>query len=993
MRHCLQWNLKNVVSGLIEGEKFGDVFEDLGKVMGKRLINGVLFGKGQDEQAIIGNFNQLLGVDAAGLFGAQGMNLGNTLVGGITQSVSSGASSLLSRAGVNLGSLFGTSFSSSAGGVIAGSSSTASGSLFGNVVSGGSTTASASGGALGTVFGAAMAGAAGMTFGKGLGSMLGVGGTKPGGLGSTIGGSVGAIGGGIAGFMIGGPAGAMLGSALGGAVGSIFGGFIGDLFASTPSKGTEIRKGVKKFLKEIEISFSREIDSGDYFFEETKKLAKRMFGGDFLAASKQVLQDAGGDLSNQLQALGTFITADQARKLGKSVEQTGTTFGNLLLDNLGLDPKVIDGAIQEIVQKADISFAGLTQKLTSVFQKGAIGVEFYKDSIQGAVDIFFGALPDAIGVSASALKSFTEEGIFDLEAFQAEVQKATDTFDLVTNSFIDIVKNSEPGKDIGALLGQQIMTGLEDMAVDAFLKDFIENTLFQGVNLSDGLDAAELGLITSRAVDARTSVDALRTAFTEAGEEVGEVTEKVEDLYNKIRELTQQRFQLRLDVIGDLEAIGAVSGVDAARARISANSAMVTRFANPNGLGARISDWVSDAELEQAVEAVRQTRQATVELFQAQEQAAQAALQNRLQDIAAEYNARREALQDESQAIQDAADARSAALSAEREQTQALFQSRLDGLQEELQVAQDFRQVAESLQQTINSLVSSTSRFSGPEQLALAQRQAAALRDQIAGASGSERARLIQELSQVLSGELQTAQGTLGQAAFNDLFDSVVLELEALRDQAIEEGDRTEELQQAIAQTTAQMNVALQSIDVQIQQAQADAAAAQRSLQSQLDRLSQEEQAAMAEAQAATNAEINALRIEAAEEIRKLAVIEDEMLAEQIARASAEAALTEEQVQILRNIETGINTLTGQIGSFLTTVSQGSTFAEGEARGQTESSGGSSFTFNPSISFNVSGNISEYDAQSFGKQVASAVLYEWQYGQMGREIRQEINRS
>ena len=119
---------------------------------------------------------------------------------------------------------------------------------------------------------------------------------------------------------------------------------IGGLFAHTPTRGTEIRKGVKEFLKDIEVSFADEIKSGNYFFEETKALAEKMFGGsggkDFLKASKVILEkNIGPELSKQLTALGTFLTADQAQKLGKSVEQTGTTFGNLLLDNLGLDPE------------------------------------------------------------------------------------------------------------------------------------------------------------------------------------------------------------------------------------------------------------------------------------------------------------------------------------------------------------------------------------------------------------------------------------------------------------------------------------------------------------------------------------------------------------------------------------------------------------------------------------------------------------------------------
>jgi len=898
-------DLKTITQGILSGtQDISSVFEDLGQTLGSRLVEGILFGKGQDEQAIIGNFNSLLGVDAAGLFGAQGSQLGTTLIGSILGSVQSGANSLLSSVGIDLGGIFGGSFNTAAAG------SVGSG-LFDNVIAGSSSTAAAGGGALGTIFGAAMAGAAGLSLGKGLGGLFGVGGTKTGKIGGTVGGVGGAIGGGLIGSLFG-PKGTIIGAGIGGAIGSFFGGFIGDLFTSKPSKGTEIRKGVKTFLKDIEVSFAKEIDEGNYFFEETKKLAKKMFGGeggkDFLKASKMILDDKiGPELAKQLQALGTFITADQAKKLGKPVEQTGTTFGNLLLDNLGLDPEEIDGAIQEIIQKANISFEALTKKLTDLFEKDKISVDFYKNTIAGAVEIFNHDLPDAINVAGIALKSFGEDGLFDLKKFQTELTKVSSVFDVVVGSFVDVVTNAKPGEDVGALLAKQINDGLQKAAADAFLADFIANKLFEGIDLSDGLGEDELAKIVAGAGEARTAVEALWDAFGDPTNEIDKTGEKVDDLFDKLRDLTQQRYDLRLNVLGDLESIGSVSGVDAARQRISAGGATL------QGLGGSRTTPFSDAELSQGLDAVRNLRSAQVEFFQAQESAEQDALQKRIQSINEDFAARQAALQRETkaaqEAAQDAAEARQAQLADEKDGVEKLFRARLDGLQKELQVAENFKQVAESLQQTINGLVQSSSPFSRPEQLGLFQRQANDLRGKIAGAPREEQAGLIQQLSENLSTQLSTGKEFLDPTRFANLFNSVVGELEQLRTKATEEGNRAELLQQEIAATTAQMEVNLRAIDESIKQAQVDGRAAELQAQVQADELSRLEREAVSQAEQATAVELGVLRDQTAQEIRNLALIEDAILAAQQARVQEQIDLTQEQVNLLGSINQGIMSL------------------------------------------------------------------------------------
>lgn len=916
-------DLKTFTQGILSGtQSIGNLFKDLGQTMGVRLVEGVLFGKGQNEKEILGNFNQLLGGDAAGIFGQQGFNLGSTFI----DSLSSSVSSLGQSVGLDFGSMFGSSAADAAGVTW----EQAAPGVFeaGNAPM----IAASSGMSFGSIFGAAAAGAAGMSMGKGLAGAFGLSGGSAN-LGGTIGGVAGGIGGAILGAPFG-PAGMAIGSALGAAAGSLFGSFIGSLFQSTPSKGTQIRKEVKSFLKDIEVSFASELDTNEYFFEESKKLANKMFGGDFLAASKQILTDkAGPELSKQLQALGTFITGDQAQKIGKSVEQAGTTFGNMLLDNLGLDPEVIDDAMQEIIQKAGITFESLTEKLNDLFADEVIGVEFYKDTIMGAVEIFSQDIPAAVNVAKIALQSFSEEGIFDIEKFQESVVKASATFDVITEAFIDAVQNNEPGIEIGKLVGEQIMAGLEQLAVNQFLTTFIEEQLFEGIDLSDGLGADELEKIVQRAGVAREEVEKLWDAFggpgkDETKDDLEDIQKKLEELWETLRSITQERFDLRINVLSDLESIGAISGAEGARARIGAQGGRL------QALGASTRTDFTDAELDQALDAIREMRRATVELFQAMEQEEQDALEKRIRDIKKDYDERRESLKKEAEAAQDAAEARLKQLADEKEATQDLFQERLDGLRDELQVAQDFRQAAKQLQSTIDQIVLSTSPFSDPEKFSFTQRRAAELRAALATAPQERRPELIQELSQVLQDQLSLGQKLLDPQQFGSLFRDVMAELEQNRDEATAQGDRVELIQQEIASTSAQMEASLRSIDLRAEQVRADAEAQQQAFKDQAEALSLQEQAAIDAAEAETSARIDQLRLEAVQEIINLGKIEDAILAEQQRRVQEQLDLSAEQVRILGSIDGGIFRLEESLTGFFDSITSAKYGYEGITTGK-----------------------------------------------------------
>lgn len=491
----LRDGLNDVIRGVFEGQGSGDlldVVERFGKGLGIKLISGIALGKeGLENNVLIPNFESIFG--QGGILGSimsgSGLNLGSLFGGSFQQGasgvfgnigslISAGASifgidlnSVLGSAGTKLGGVFGSALGKSAVGT------------FGNVISGGSSTAPAGGGLL-TLGGGLLGGWAG---GK-LAGFAGLTSSKQGRTGASIGGAAGGIAGGVlGGTYLGaqlGSAAGPIGAAVGAIIGTLLGAFGGSLFKPTTTSGTLIRKGVVDYFKEIKATFAEQVNRKEYFFEETKALAKSMFGGDFLAASQDILTTkAGPELSKQLQAIGTFLTADSAKKLDKSLEQTGTTFGNMLIANLGVDK--VPAALAEIVEKAQITLPDVVEKLNKAFTKGRISEPFFKDAITGAVSLFTADLPKAIHASDIALRSFAEDGTFDLAHFTAEVEAAQGRM-AGFGEIIGTLFNEGLKKGINAdTILDELDTMFDDLLRQAIIMEQIQKTVRQASELID----------------------------------------------------------------------------------------------------------------------------------------------------------------------------------------------------------------------------------------------------------------------------------------------------------------------------------------------------------------------------------------------------------------------------------------------------------------------------------------------------------------------------
>ena len=148
-------------------------------------------------------------------------------------------------------------------------------------------------------------------------------------------------------------------------------------------------------------------------------------------------------------------------------------------------------------------------------------------------------------------------------------------------------------------------------------------------------------------------------------------------------------------------------------------------------------------------------------------------------------------------------------ITAERERSQV----RIDAINEEieanqtlLQVAQDFASAADQVQSTLNSLVTGpASTLTATEQFSVFARQAAGLREQIAGASAEDQPALIRELAQVLQLQLNTQPFQQGDIRRQRVFSDIVSELEGLERLASAGASDIERIEDALAANEAEI--------------------------------------------------------------------------------------------------------------------------------------------------------------------------------------------
>lgn len=295
-------------------------------------------------------------------------------------------------------------------------------------------------------------------------------------------------------------------------------------------------------------------------------------------------------------------------------------------------------------------------------------------------------------------------------------------------------------------------------------------------------------------------------------------------------------------------------------------------------------------------EVVTRAEEAAAALREAAEAAAEAARQR--------AEAEAEAARQQAEAQIEAHQARIEALQEEARRVQEAARTRLEALQKELQIAQAFQQLGESLHQQVQALLASPAApLSAPEQLAYFQRQAEALRQRAATATGLDRVQVLGELQAVLQQMLQVSPFQRPSADFADLFNDILRELEQLRDQALAEGARAKTVEQEILSVEQQIEADLQRIEAEIKAEQEAIERVQEELSRTLEAISERLEAELEAINTGLTRDLDALNRQTEEQVQYL-----QRLAEEEIKAvrDALAGELEKQLLILAEIQDAI---------------------------------------------------------------------------------------
>lgn len=963
------------VRGLAQGTLFDkNFFKQQGLALATEFGNAFLFGKQNTlDKGFKLNVNQLVGGNSGGLIGAIMGQGGQNVASSFSNSFLTNFLPNPSQIGQGIKDVL-ASLSIGGSGIGAGLQNLFNG--LGNLGSG--------------LLGNSIGGLIGSAFGL-----------KGGGLGGSIGGLVG----GIAGSFFG-PA----GSAIGAAIGNIFGSFIQSLFKHIPTKGTQIRKAVKEYLKDIGVSFASELDTKDYFFKETKDLAKDLYGGDFLKASKDILrQKTGPELARELSAIGAVLTAEEAKKLGKSAEQTATTFGNLLAANLGTDSATLNNALNEITEKAGLTFESVVTKLNQMVKDSQVSLEFYQEAIAGTISLF-NDLPKAIDATKLAAKSMSAEGVLDLEKFRKELEKATSQYEAIAGAFASSLDKRIAENLTGSETKEAFLLVVKDSLRNAAIARFIEEELpklFEGIDLTEPINlsseamqklAEKVGIAADQLYELLKAAGLLPDVLKDSVDVATDFVAEVKKLDQEIAAIATRRVAIRIDFIDRLAAIGSLDPLKAIDLKAQALNvqadSMLKAAEAAGGLGTLTLD-----QLNELLDVQDNLASLMVDRYNAEAQAIEANGQIAIQQIQAQYAAQAAGIQATIQGLE-----------ASKASTQQYFQEIEQGLQEQLQVAQAFQSVATQLKSSIAQLVTGPqSALSRPEQAAFLERQIAELRSQPFTAESAA------QLGELIQQQLSASVNQQGSVAFFDQFNSVIADLETVQKQTASQGDKALELQAEIKQVQMQSFAALASIDQQI-----------ASQQQALAQLSLDEQYAVQRAQEAVNRQIDDLRrvtadallrnglqqeriaVEAQlkrEEQRRIAF---EQLVKQVGVEEATRLVADQNVallytmiqsrDILNSIDATLSRIIPAANGFEGVVSRPQLFLAGERgpeyvsvtpRGATRG-GGMAVSINAPLTVHLSGQATEEDGRRLSRGYIEALKAEIRHGDLGTTIVQRV---
>lgn len=307
-----------------------------------------------------------------------------------------------------------------------------------------------------------------------------------------------------------------------------------------------------------------------------------------------------------------------------------------------------------------------------------------------------------------------------------------------------------------------------------------------------------------------------------------------------------------------------------------------------------------EASLNEAINNVNLNLQNQLRALEEQARAQEQAARDRI-------NAQVRSLEQQKAALQDQTRDQIRALQDQKSLIEDAARERIDALQEELRLAEQWNSVIAATDRLLDQLTfTRASPLPTGARLNLAGEEVERLREAFEGATGQERQDIAGELLSALETQLGLAQEFFQRPSpeYEELYNQIVREVNALRDEAVSEADRALLIQQQILAVNEQKLSEIAAIDRKIAAVEEAQAAQLASIDQQIEATrnqvvsAQIQTAAQAERlQEQANAEIQALRDQAVDRLESI-------------RAEAAAAFEALETQLVEQSGIQLNGLT-----------------------------------------------------------------------------------
>lgn len=567
-------------------------------------------------------------------------------------------------------------------------------------------------------------------------------------------------------------------------------GFFGTLSASLPAIGMiaaaaftvfEVVKGLMKKAPRLDIDFdSIKTEMGRRAAVISELLDPEFFAGTIAQVSvkRGAKLGVGGDSG--------IVKLIQDR-LEETIEGVQAIIMKL--------PTDLFAALNETLMNAnldiDTELAG--ERLLEFDAKGKKVAEKFQAFIEGELpaklfaairESFFEPAFESLGVSTAATEALIDKFMADMEAAGSREARGAIGAEFIENfsAFVDAF-NIVSG-NVNDAIGQTIQT----------VNNLSQSIGFEAVPSIEELENSLAEMIHNAEIDPQT-VQAYADLRNAIAALTLEITKSITSIVSKIAQLNQS-----------IVAMGGAA-VDTSGWLWDAAGQIGEFFKAQMG---SLSLGEQEAYLDELMGIANELFAQEMAAFEASQAAALAEAQKAIE-------AQRSAIQGRIEGLQ-----------AEKDRIEEAFRARLDALEEELRIAEQFKDLAESIKGTLEGILfGADSIFNPIEQVNMLQADIARMQNSLTGAgSAEERLAIAGQLEDAFSSLHKAAADAFGTTSpeFHAIFDQVTGGLESLRLMSEQGARSAEQIAASIEEITKQNEAHLASIDARIESAQAEMA-------------------------------------------------------------------------------------------------------------------------------------------------------------------------